>query len=415
MTTALAVIEEVFRRFKESRIFLCRDVLLPDYIPEALPHREEQLRKLALILAPALRGSKPSNVIVYGPTGTGKTVCVLLVLRKLVEESRGGVISLYVNCRQYDTSYRVLTELCRQLGLHVPNSGLSTGEVLRRFSDGIEEYGKVAIVVLDEVDVLVKRSGDAVLYHLTRLNTSLSKGKVSIIGISNDLRFTELLDPRVRSSLGEETIVFPPYNYAELCDILRERARLAFKPGVVSDSVISLCAAIAAREHGDARKALDLLRVAGEIAEREGCEQVTEEHVKKALVQLERDRVSELLRGMPFHMKLVLLAIYVATKRYPLTVTTGDVYSTYCEVCSCIGVTPLTQRRVSDILAQLELLGLVEAKVVNLGRYGRTRRVKLIVGDEHLLKALEEEPQLRPLISSLRQSLSSGVTSAVVK
>ena len=124
------------------------------------------------------------------------------------------------------------------------------------------------IVVLDEIDFLVKKHGDELLYRLTRANEELSSSKISVIGITNDLKFVDNLDPRVRSSLGEVELVFPPYNASQLEDILNDRARIAFRPGVIRSGVISLCAALAAREHGDARRALDLLRVAGEIAER---------------------------------------------------------------------------------------------------------------------------------------------------
>jgi hypothetical protein len=141
------------------------------------------------------------------------------------------------------------------------------------------------------------------------MNSELENSRVSIMGISNDLKFTDFLDPRVKSSLGEEEIVFPPYDANQLRDILRHRADVAFKPDVLTDDVIPLCAAFAAQEHGDARRALDLLRCAGEFAERDGVEVVSAEHVRRAQEKIELDRIVEAVRTLPTQSKLVLLAI----------------------------------------------------------------------------------------------------------
>jgi cell division control protein 6 len=136
------------------------------------------------------------------------------------------------------------------------------------FRRGLDVHKQFCIAVLDEVDALVKQKGDTLLYELTRINEVLMHSKVALVGISNDLRFKEFLDPRVLSSLSEEEIVFTPYNAEELKDILQHRSNLAFNENVIDNGTLSLCAALAAAEHGDARRALDLLRVAGELAEK---------------------------------------------------------------------------------------------------------------------------------------------------
>jgi cell division control protein 6 len=176
--------------------------------------------------------------------------------------------------------------------------------------------------------VLVKDFGDDLLYELTRSGNG--GGWVSIVGISNDLMFKEQLDPRVLSSLSEEEVVFPPYTATELADILWDRARQALRPGAVDDGVVGLCAALAAAEHGDARRALDLLRVAAEVAEREGCERVEVEHVRRAQQLIERGRVKEVVSSLPLHSRIVLLAVYVCgrkgwtPRRAPYTTRTGS-------------------------------------------------------------------------------------------
>ena len=253
-------------------------------------------------------------------------------------------------------------------------------------------------VVLDEVDSLVKKTGDKVLYDLTRVNNQFSKAKVSIIGITNDLKFTEYLDPRVRSSLGEEELVFPPYNAAELEDILKKRSEGAFHKGVLGDEVIKLCAALAAKEHGDARRALDLLRVASEVAERRGDTKVTEDHVRKAQREVEKDRVVEVIKTMPLHSRLLILSLHLLERERGSGGITGEVYEVYTSVTKKFGVEALTQRRVSDLINELDMLGIANARVVSKGRYGRTKVVSLSISARNLRDAFQDDPRMMTYI-----------------
>ncbi|BAB65275.1 ORC1-type DNA replication protein [Sulfurisphaera tokodaii] len=385
------IIDEILSSLSRSRIFRNRELLLPDYVPEELPHREEQIKRLVEILSPLMRGEKPNNIFIYGLTGTGKTAVTKFVVKKLHEKISNSFIYVYINTRQTDTPYRILADLLENLGSKVPFTGISTAELYRRFIKKVLELKPILVIVLDEIDALVKKHGDDILYRLTRANYEMGKSKVSIIGITNDIKFVEFLDPRVKSSLSEEEIVFPPYNAEELEDILKRRATLAFYDSVVSDDVIKLCAAIAARDHGDARRALDLLRVAGEVAERDGAEKLTIEHVNKARVEIERDRVYEVVSTLPFHSKLVLLAIVIGVNEKRRTLTTGEVYDVYTKLAKKIGVESVTQRRVSDIINELDMLGIITARVVNRGRYGKTKEVNLAVNEETVIKAISEK------------------------
>lgn len=383
------IIDEVLSNFQRSRIFKNRDYLLPDYIPDELPHRESQIKRLVSILAPVSRGERPSNVFIYGLTGTGKTAVTKFVLHNLHIRFEKNFRYIYVNVRQSDTSYRILADILEALNVKVPFTGLSTAELFRRLLRAFSNLREISVIVLDEIDWLVKKSGDDILYKLTRINTELNKSKVSVIGITNDVKFIDTLDPRVKSSLGEEELVFPPYNADELEDILRRRAVIAFNESAVNDSIIKLCAAIAARDHGDARRALDLLRVAGEIAERENFPVVTEEFVKKAREELERDRVSEIIKTLPFHSKLVLLSVVLGLENKKI-LTTGEVYEIYKSLTKKLGVENVTQRRVSDILNELDMVGILTAKVVNRGRYGKTKEINLAVDKDVIIKVIGE-------------------------
>lgn len=399
------MLDEIFANTLKSKIFVNRDVLRPDYIPDELPHREDQITKLGSILAPALKGAKPSNIFIYGLTGTGKTAVTKYVLKRLYAKAFElgiDIIPCYINTRQDDTTYRVLLKLSECIGLRLPFTGISTSEAYRRFIKILDSKSAIMLTVLDEIDFLIRRAGDEILYRLTRSSDNLSSSKVTIIGITNDLKLVEDLDPRVRSSLGEIELVFPPYNAVQLEDILMRRAKIAFNPGVVDKSIISLCAALAAREHGDARRALDLLRVAGEIAEREGVEKVLTEHVYKALREIEADRASEVIATMPLHSKLVLLAILNLVKSNEGKTTTGEVYIHYKTLCSKLGIENVTQRRVSDIVGELDMAGIITARVISRGRYGKTRVISLAVPEGAILKALSEDPYVSQLLSGLR-------------
>jgi cell division control protein 6 len=248
---------------------------------------------------------------------------------------------------------------------------------------------------MDEIDHLVREGDGAdILYQLTRSSERLTPGFVTLVGISNDLQFKENLDPRVLSSLGEEELVFPPYTVDELRQILQERAGVAFKQAAVLESAINLCSAIAGSEHGDARRAVDLLRVAGEVAEREGLNQVDDSCVKRASDKMEHDRVEEAIRSLPVQTKAILLA----ASKFEGGSSTGELFLSYSSLCRKAGLEALTQRRVSGILAELDLMGLVEASVVSKGRRGRTKRIKFLVGSDALLKTLSEDTTLASLL-----------------
>lgn len=254
------------------------------------------------------------------------------------------------------------------------------------------------IAVLDEVDSLVKVHGDALLYDLIRVNENIKQSKTSIIGISNDLRFKELLDPRVLSSLSEEEVVFRPYSAPELMDILLERAKISFIQNSLTDGALNLTAALAASEHGDARRALDLLRVAGELAEREGSSSIKENHVREAQKKVEHDKVSTFLKTLPLHSKIIICVTYIMRKMNIDNAVTGDIYEDYRELCYYIGLEALTQRRVSGLINELDINGILNSRVVSLGRYGRTKKVKLAIPGSVIKEVYSDDPWTVQLI-----------------
>ena len=380
---------EIFNSAVSSSLFKNKSVLQVRYTPQSIPHREDQIKSIASILASSLRGDRPSNLFVYGKTGTGKTLSVQYVKEEIEKKAKELEIDLkfeYLNCKLKkvaDTEYRILAALISQLGGSVPSTGLPTDKVWSKFVELIDNKKQLVIFIFDEVDHAVKKMTDNFLYSFTRLNQELSQAQISIIGISNDITFLDNIDPRVRSSLGEEEFVFPPCNAIQLRDILKERCEDAFNKNSIKEGVIAKCAAYAAREHGDARRSLDLIRIAGELSERDGEKSVEESYIDLANKKIERDKIIDIVSSEPKQFHLILYSIMQLTKQKKNggidKFFTGDVYNYYGSLCEETKTDALTQRRVSDILAEIDMLGLINAKVISKGRHGRTKEIKLSV------------------------------------
>jgi len=384
----------------EDSLFKDKKILQSSYNPENLIHREEQIKIIAQIMAPALRNERPSNLFIYGKTGTGKTACVKHVSNEMMSVAKERNISIkifYINCklkRIADTEYRLIAQLAREFGKEIPPTGLPTDEVYNIFLKALESKEQTIILILDEIDQLVAKAGDEIIYNLTRINSDLKNAQIAIVGISNDLVFTNNLDPRVKSSLSEEEIVFPPYNAIQLQGILKERSQRAFKDNIITEGVVEKCAAYAAREHGDARRALELLRVAGEIAERKGSKKILLDEIDEAEDKIERDRFIDIVTTQPKQFQATLYSIFQVLNQKTSQIYTGEVYELYKDVCNKSRLRPLTQRRVSDIIGEMDMLGLINAKVISHGRFGRTREISMSLSSNiksRIKKILEED------------------------
>jgi cell division control protein 6 len=397
-------LKDIFGNYKKgnAKIFKNKELLTEKFLPAHILHRDEQITQLGRIVAPSIKGEKISNTFIFGTVGTGKTLSVKYVTSELEKET-DNVKILYINCkmkRVSDTEYRLVAELCRKLGEDVPSTGLPTDQVYNTFFRILDSKKQNVILILDEIDNIIKKIGDDVLYSLLRFNQDLKNSKLSIIGISNDISFTENLDPRVKSSLSEEEIIFPPYNASQLQDILWERAKEAFHEGVLERGVIGKAAALAAQEHGDARKALDLLRVAGEVVERTGQSKLRIPHIDMAEKKLDTDRIIEIIHSQPKQSLAVLAAIIKLKENGREDIQTGDVFSYYEKMASGRGLKTLTQRRVQDLINELDMLGVINTRVVSRGRYGRTREIRILL-DRPLLEKIRKILEQNYFLDSL--------------
>ncbi len=379
-----------------------RDVLHFTYIPSVILHRKSEQEKVTQSLLPILKQSRPSNLLVYGKPGTGKTLVVKKVLSKIqerVEKSKFPIKLVYSNSKNETTLYGLLVSLGRQLGLEqdeLPTTGLAISEVFKRLLAKIEEEELNAVFVIDEIDYLaqlVAKTGKDILYQLTRANEQLKQGSLTMVGISNDLTFKEKLDPRVISSLGEEEIVFTNYNVEQIKKILEERISESFIEGSVEEPALNLCAALAGGEHGDARRAIDLLRVSGELAERQQSEKVTNNHVRDAAMKIEENKEEASLKSYPLHEKLVIIAIMKASGS-----STGEIYSSYKNLCKMLSKDELTQRRITQMLGEIELSGIISGRLIHQGIHGRTKKFKLTISSEMIKKSFQDDLSLQDIV-----------------
>ena len=383
-----------------STIFSDRNVLSPHYVPNHLPYRETEIEKIMKALAPSLSGKRPTNMFIYGKTGTGKTCSTKHVLERLQqvkERYNAAVDSLYLNCRVHNTKYQVLLKAAQQCWPNENFMGHPSTYLYERILAKVNK-GITFVVALDEIDKV--KDIDELVYTLTRANDDLQRGHVALLGISNKISFKERLDTRSKSTLCQEELVFAPYNAEQLEAILRERAKEGFRKGTCDRSAIALAAAFAAQESGDARYALRLLLKAGELAD-EKNERVNEEHVKRARAAAEEDIVLELINTLPEHQSIVLLAIanLMSGSTYCRLVEqdgervlfSGEVYEGYESLCRKMRIPSRSARWFREYLNELEMLGLIMTTISGKGIRGNTRLIRLAFPAEKVRAAVKKK------------------------
>ncbi|MDD5337684.1 MAG: AAA family ATPase [Candidatus ainarchaeum sp.] len=368
----------------KERIFKDRNVLSPHYVPDELPFRQKEIEEIMRSVLPATAGQKPKNLFVYGKPGTGKTCSVKRVMEK-VGKNPGKASLAYINCRIYNSRYRIMQKILKQFVPELEKSGFGLPYLYEKMIE-IMGRGTQLVVVLDEVDMI--KDLDELVYTLTRSNDETKIGGITLIGISNKLSFKNDLDPRSKSSLYENEMVFAPYTAVQLQQILRQRAGLGIRAGCFDESAVNLASAIAAQETGDARYALKLFEKAAEIAEYGGKEKITDMEVEGARKRVEIDLAGETVNTLPENHQLVLYAIAKLTlsgSRYSKLefenesgfLISGEVYEEYERVARGAGKRARSSRWYKEYLSDLETLGLVTLTLSGKGLRGHTTLIKL--------------------------------------
>ncbi|MGI6589270.1 MAG: Cdc6/Cdc18 family protein [Candidatus Iainarchaeum sp.] len=391
------------KQMNKATVFQNKDIISPHYIPQKLPFREKQIDVITQGLSAVIHNSKPNNVFIYGKVGSGKTATVKHVLDHLEEFVKKNNLSskhCYINCRSHESKYKVLLKALRTFYPEKDFLGYSSSFVYEKLLEYATTKKAHLILVLDEIDKV--KDIDELAYSLSRGNDELQGGSITMIGISNNLIFKEKLDPRTKSSLCERELVFNPYNASELMQILSERCVTAFKPNAVTQGAISLASAIAAQESGDARTAVMLMQRAGEIADGEGVDSVTDVHIEKAKASVEEEIIISMISTLPQQQQLVLYAIAQLTlqKRGIRKVSgeieegvlySGEIFETYLDLAKKFGERTITSRWYRQYINELEMYGLIFVTNSGKGIKGQTRLIKLGFDAGKIKAALEKE------------------------
>jgi cell division control protein 6 len=402
------------RRFeRKQNIFRNKDALGESYQPDQIEERDEEIEEYMDALQPVIDGWEPNNIFLYGNTGVGKTAVTDYLLDRLQDDVADyddidlSVISL--NCKTLNSSYQVAVELVNELrpaGGEISSTGYPQQTVFKKLYEELEAIGGTILIVLDEVDSIGDR--DELLYELprARANNNLDSTKVGVIGISNDFKFREQLDPRVQDTLCERELQFPPYDAPELENILESRAEIAITEGAVEGGVLNFCAALAARDSGSARQALDLLRLAGEIAENREADLIERDHVEAARSRLEQERVEEGMRELTTHGRLALLAVISKAAKEETPCRTREIYEEYITLCDSSGTDSLAQRSVHNHLSDLRMLGILSAYENRSGSRGNYYSYELDVPFTSAIEAMSDVLRLDSEIETIREIAS---------
>lgn len=340
-----------------ASVFRDESVLYPEFLPEVLPHRENQIHAIADCLKPLLKKSRPTPVFLHGPPGVGKTAVARFILRELKEE---GVNGVYVNCWQHDSRHAILTQVTYSLGSFAPRRGTSTDEIYAKFLEGLKKNSPV-VLVLDELDRMLANEGSSVLYDILRNGEQLG-----LILISNDSYALRQLDDRTRSSLSCEDAGFSAYTPKEMEDVLKERVEVAFVPRTVGPGVLSALAHFACANGSDVRIGLETLLRAGRLAENSGKGKLTMIEVNKVISQHSGVRFKEKIKSLDAPKKQLLEEV----AKVP-GLLSGELLT------KLNATAPLAPRTLRKYVAELERLGLVKAQLTGKGQKGKSRTLSL--------------------------------------
>jgi cell division control protein 6 len=345
--------------------------------------REKEISTIVSHFAPMLRGQNPVHLSLLGKTGTGKTATTLLLLAHIQQVAREKGIEMryeHLDLSFPRPCFRAINDLACLLNASKRYvKGISLDEMAGRIEESLAGYDGFLVLFIDEVDH-VNRDIDAFLKFLVRRLPQAIPTKLVLVFASNRLDWRRDIDSRVKSFLKVSELIFEPYNAVDLQVILKARVSKALNQDVIEEGVVEKIAAYASRDHGDARKAVELLAKSARIAETAGSS-LTLGMVDQAYEALEMDSYLEFVKTSPPQLQAVLYAALESLPNRDRYRPAADIYRAYERSCRGFGLCPLTQRRFSDFLNELELYGFIGAKNVSMGRYGRKKQVALITPD----------------------------------
>jgi cell division control protein 6 len=312
-----------------------------------------------------------------GKTGTGKTVTMLYFLNLMQNLCRKSKIELryiHLDLSTPKPCFRVLNDLaCFLDAAKRYKRGISLDELMCRIEDKIQDYQGYFVLFIDEIDHVRKDLDSLLKFLVKRLPQRLS-GKLVLIFSSNKLDWQDNIDPRIKSFLKINEQFFEPYDAFDLKKILSIRIKKALNPKMIQNGVLEKIAAVSSQNHGDARKAVEILSKSANIAEREGTI-ITMELVDRAMEEIERDKYLAMIKNSPKQLQATLFSIISSSLKSGRPLYTGEAYGTYRTFCAKIKMRALSQRAFSDLISELDMYGFIQARVLSQGRYGRTKQI----------------------------------------
>ena len=377
---------------KENLLFANKIFLDNLTLPSQIIGRERKAKELVRFLLGYKQGLVVPLVSVYGRSGSGKSTIVKFVCENLDED----ISYAFVNLRKARTVFGCANLILIELGQRCLKSAQGINAAIEQITSALEQRlsvkknnTKFFILVLDEFDVLLydKRGKPSdFIYKLLVMEENLREEGylMCIVAISNNVMSDYEIDDRVRSRIGTSEVFFEPYTQQAVLAILKDRATKAFS-GSVDYDILQYCADHSSQEHGDARRAIDLLRTAGEIAGKRG-EKIKKMHIDAAVARLQKDRVSTTLSSASYHLKLVAAALArISYLTKEVWHSTSTVYNQYRLIITN-DTKPLTYRRIAELLTELENMGLVTSHTSSKGRHGYGTQYKLVVPSEAIGK-----------------------------
>ncbi|NIP61677.1 MAG: AAA family ATPase [Nitrosopumilaceae archaeon] len=383
---------------EEDRLFANKAALETNsqLAPKKLVGRDRETKRLVKMLIGFKKGYSPPLISVYGKSGAGKSTIVKFVCESMQNQ---GIKPFIVNLRKARTVFGATRIILAEFGKPDIKSPQGMSLALDKIKEAImstlqRKDKRYLVLVLDEFDAIFsdKRGKPSdFVYKLLEMQSELKRDGflMSVITISNNVLSEYGLEERVKSRIGSDEVLFSPYSKDDVLEILRSKSRDAFVSKVDS-SVLDYCAEKSAIEHGDARRAINLLRVGGELASSEG-KSISKRHIERAEKILQKDRVEEFVGTSSYHVRLISLCLAILTFWHEREwFRTKEIYDSYKKLMEK-EVKPLEYRRFSDLLSELEDNGIAESKKSSKGRGGYFAEYRLSVLPETIAKATAED------------------------
>lgn len=355
----------------DATVFKNEHALTEEWVPDELPERGDEVETIANAFNSTTRTidadaetMPPSSILVSGKAGQGKTAAARYVLNQLehtFEKLGSDLHTFEISLKDINTDYQAVGKILTELEEETmrPPKGYSLSELNNRMFERLNEVGGVVVFFFDEIDNL--GGNDDLLYQLSRgRDNGFFDAYVSVVGVSNDIQFSDRLSAKARDSFHSKEVHFDPYDADELRSILNQRIDVAFKDGAVVEAVPPKAAAITAKDTGSARQAIRLLYESGDIACANGDDVVTMEHFERAQEELEDVDVGSKITDLTLHDQMCLLSLALLETADNTPARTKKVYSVYRAIATDVGYEELTQRTIRKKLINLDTYNLTE-------------------------------------------------------